>query len=236
MAVLELHNLRVNYGRREAVCGIDLTVEPGEVLGLLGPNGAGKSTTLLAAAGVVKASGGSVRVDGHDPNAAKSKSAVGFADQPPSLYEFLTAREHLRFVAEARCGSSEAVEPLCEQLGLVAFADRLCRELSYGMRQRVGLAAALCGGPRLVLLDETLNGLDPDAGRRAATAIQAASADGVGVVLSTHLMDMAARLCHRVVVLNHGRLVAAKDGRLTATDLEELYLANVTPENAGGAA
>jgi ABC-2 type transport system ATP-binding protein len=226
---LAIDGLTVKYGRREAVSALSLSIAAGEIVGLLGPNGAGKSTTLLAVAGSLMPTAGTIRIAGHDlaTAAEAAKARVGFADQPPSLYEFLTVAEHLRFMAEARSGDPAAVAPLLDDLGLASIADRPCRELSFGMRQRVGLAGALLGDVELVLLDETLNGLDPHAARRAARAVEAAASRGAGVLMSTHLLDVAARLCKRVVVMDRGTVVAERGGdggALTAPALEELYV------------
>jgi ABC-2 type transport system ATP-binding protein len=232
---LELVELTIHYGRRIAVDRMSLTVASGEVVGLLGPNGAGKSTTLLAAAGAILPSAGAIRVCGHDLRAQRMEASAhtGFADQPPSMYEFLTVVEHLGFLAEVRGTEVGRIEPLLADLGLGGIRDRLCRELSFGMRQRVGLAAALLGDMRLVLLDETLNGLDPHASRRAGRAVEDAAARGVAIVMSTHLLEMTARLCRRVVVMDKGRIVAdVADTALTPGKLEELYLSAVADEAA----
>jgi ABC-2 type transport system ATP-binding protein len=236
---LEIAGLTVHYGRRVAVDRLDLVVAPGEIVGLLGPNGAGKSTTLLAVAGALMPSAGRIAIGGHDLAKApdEAKARIGLADQPPSLYEFLTVAEHLAFVSEARRGDPARVRPLLDELGLAAIGDRPCRELSFGMRQRVGLAAALLGAVELVLLDETLNGLDPHAARRAARAVEAAAAGGAAVVMSTHLLDVAAKLCTRVVVMHRGTIVAARgagDGALTAAALEELYLGTIPDTGVEG--
>jgi ABC-2 type transport system ATP-binding protein len=172
---------------------------------------------------------GKVSIAGFDLATASesAKARIGLADQPPSLYEFLTVAEHLAFVTEARGGDVARVGPLLDELGLAAIGERPCRELSFGMRQRVGLAAAMLGGARLVLLDETLNGLDPHAAGRAVRAVEAAAADGAAVVMSTHQLDVAARLCRRIVVMDRGKVVAERgssDGPLTAAGLEALYL------------
>jgi ABC-2 type transport system ATP-binding protein len=236
---LAIAGLTVRYGRRTAVDALDLVVRPGELVGLLGPNGAGKSTTLLAVAGALMPSAGTIAVGGFDlarqPDEAKAR--IGLADQPPSLYEFLTVAEHLEFVCEARRGDTARVRPLLDELGLAAIGDRPCRELSFGMRQRVGLAAALLGPIELVLLDETLNGLDPHAARRAAGAVVAAAKAGAAVVMSTHLLDVAARLCTRIVVMDRGKIVAERAGEggpLTASALEELYLGVIPDTGVDG--
>lgn len=228
-AALAIKGLTVRYGKRVAVDALDLAVAPGEIVGLLGPNGAGKSTTLLAVAGALLPAAGTIAVAGFDlvGAAEQAKARVGLADQPPSLYEFLTAAEHLEFVCEARGGDVARVRPLLDELGLAAIGDRPCRELSFGMRQRVGLAAALLGDIKLVLVDETLNGLDPHATKRAAGVLTAAAAAGAAIVISTHVLDVAARLCSRIVVMDRGKIVAERrgaDAPITAAMLEDLYL------------
>jgi len=233
--LLAVESLTVRYGRRVAVDNLSFTVDAGEVVGLLGPNGAGKSTALAAIAGALEPASGRVLVDGEP--AAQARGKVGLADQPPTLYEFLTVAEHLDFVREARDGAPEPA--LLESLGLTGVAGQLCRELSFGYRQRVGLAAALIGGTRTVLLDETLNGLDPHAGRRARAVLTAAAQGGAGVLMSTHLLAVAERLCTRVLVLDKGKLVrdvpTAELEALVAKGpdaLEELYLGLVGEEAA----
>lgn len=240
--VLSISGLTVHYGKRVAVDDLTLTLAPGEIVALLGPNGAGKSTSLLAIAGAVMTSGGEIAIGGADlanaPLDARAK--VGFADQPPSLYEFFTVAEHLAFVAESR-GHTDTEEQrrLLADLGLSKIADRLCRELSFGMRQRVGLAAALIGEVSLVLLDETLNGLDPRAAKSAREALSKAAERGVAVLMSTHLLGVAERLCQRIMIMDRGKLVADISGP-ELTDLlargpgaiEELYLSLVTSGDA----
>ncbi|MEZ4366056.1 MAG: ATP-binding cassette domain-containing protein [Kofleriaceae bacterium] len=231
---LLVDELVVHYGPRLAVDRVSLALAPGEIVGLLGPNGAGKSTLLLAAAGAVLPTAGAVTIAGHAlaGAAAEAKAHVGLADQPPSLYEFFTVAEHLGFVAEARGGAGAGQgEALLDALGLAAVAQRPCRELSFGMRQRVGLAAALVGDVRVVLLDETLNGLDPHATRRATEVIERAAAGGAAVLLSTHLLGVAERVCHRVLLMDQGRLVdeRRRDGDAPLSDrvLEQLYVERI---------
>ena len=239
---LDVKELTVHYGRRVAVDTLSLTANAGEIIGLLGPNGAGKSTALLAIAGAVMPSHGEIRIDGTDlatdPLAAKRK--VGLADQPPSLYEFFTLAEHVAMIAEARGDRDRAAqEKLLSDLGLGGVAGRPCRELSFGMRQRAGLAAALVGSPAVVLLDETLNGLDPHAARRARAALVAAAERGAAVVMSTHLLGVAERLCHRIVVMDQGKIVADLAGDELAAlyaggvgALEEMYVKMIADREA----
>jgi len=234
-AALVVEELVVHYGKRVAVDGVSLTLARGEVVALLGPNGAGKSTSLLALAGAVTPTRGTIAIGGIDlaSRALEAKQKIGFADQPPGLYEFFTVEEHVGFVGEAR-GSSDGVKPLLDSLGLAGIAHRPCRELSFGMRQRVGLAAALIGGVDVVLLDETLNGLDPHAARAARAAVSAAAERGAAVLMSTHLLGVAERLCQRVLIMDQGKLVADRAGAeleaLLANGpgaLEDLYVSLV---------
>lgn len=207
---LALRDLEVHYGSYRAVKGISLAVDAGEIAGLLGPNGAGKSTTLLAAAGALSASAGRIEIAGGDAteDPAVARGRAGLADQPPSLYEFLTVEEHVSFVAETRGSGREEARARLAELGLEPVAGKLCRELSFGMRQRVGLASALAGSPPILLLDESLNGLDPRAARAAREALAAAAGAGQAVVLSTHMLGVAEHLCDRIALMDAGEMVA----------------------------
>lgn len=242
VAALDISELTVHYGKRTAVDKLSLQVNAGEVVGMLGPNGAGKSTTLLAVAGALMPSAGTIAVAGTPMtvHALDARARMGFADQPPSLYEFFTVSEHLAFVAEARGRTSQSDIPaLLGSLGLLPIADRYCRELSFGMRQRVGLAAALVGGVDVLLLDETLNGLDPRAAKQARDVVAEAAAGGCAVLMSTHLLGVAERLCTRVIIMDAGKIVADVGGDELTTllqggdgSLEELYLARVIHDEA----
>lgn len=227
--IAQVRELTIQYGKRTAVDGLDVALAPGEIVLLLGPNGAGKSTTLAAMAGAVLPVKGAIVVDGEDlataPRSARAK--VGFADQPPQLYDFFTVEEHVGFVAEARGGTPGDI---LGKLGLAGIAKRPCRELSFGMRQRVGLAAALVGPVKLVLLDETLNGLDPHAARAARTTLRAAADAGAAILMSTHLLGVAEHLCDRVLVMNKGKLVADRKGAEVRDKLEELYVSLIPDE------
>ena len=237
---LDVEQLIVHYGKKCAVDRLSLAVEPGQIVGLLGPNGAGKSTALLAIAGALMPSAGTIEIAGvdlaRDPLAAKRR--VGFADQPPSLYEFFTVAEHLALVAEARGDRDrDGQRALLAELGLGAVADRPCRELSFGMRQRVGLAAALVGPVELLLLDETLNGLDPHASRSARTSLRAAAERGAAILMSTHLLGVAERMCDRILIMDKGKLVADHRGTDVAallakgpSAIEDLYVSLIADE------
>jgi ABC-2 type transport system ATP-binding protein len=239
VVIAQIEQLTIHYGKRVAVDGLSLTLEAGEIVLMLGPNGAGKSTTLSAMAGAILPSSGTIRIAGEDiataPRAARRK--VGFADQPPALYEYFTVAEHVGFVAQARGASASAATAVLDDLGLSKIAERPCRELSFGMRQRVGLAAALVGPVELVLLDETLNGLDPHAIRSARATLRAAADRGAAILMSTHLLGVAERMCDRILLLDKGKLVADKHGP-ELTDLlhkgpsgvEDFYVSLISDE------
>jgi ABC-2 type transport system ATP-binding protein len=240
MAVIaKVEGLTIHYGKRLAVDGLSLQLAPGEITLLLGPNGAGKSTTLSAIAGSIVPTSGTITVADQDlaraPRSARSK--VGFADQPPALYEFFTVGEHVGFVAQARGSDQAAADAILGELGLSKITQRPCRELSFGMRQRVGLAAALVGPVELVLLDETLNGLDPHASRSARTALRTAAERGAAILMSTHLLGVAERMCDRILVMDKGKLVADRRGPELAdllgkgpSAVEDLYVSLIADE------
>ena len=238
-ALAKIENLTIHYGKRLAVDGLSLELGAGEIVLLLGPNGAGKSTTLSAIAGSIVPTSGKIIVGAQDlataPRSARGK--VGFADQPPALYEFFTVLEHVTFVAEARGSDRAAAEAVLDSLGLDKILARPCRELSFGMRQRVGLASALVGGVDLVLLDETLNGLDPHASRSARAALKAAATRGATVLMSTHLLGVAERMCDRILLMDKGKLVADKSGQELAqllgkgpSAVEDFYVSLIADE------
>jgi len=237
--IANVDGLSVHYGKRLAVDNLSIALESGQIVLLLGPNGAGKSTTLSTIAGTILPTTGKITVAGEDlataPRAARGK--VGFADQPPALYEFFTVLEHVTFVAQARGSDEAAASAVLDELGLSKIAKRPCRELSFGMRQRVGLAAALVGPVQLILLDETLNGLDPHASRAARTALRAAADRGAGVLMSTHLLGVAERMCDRILVMNKGKLVSDQRGEDLAillakgpSAIEDLYVSLIPDE------
>jgi ABC-2 type transport system ATP-binding protein len=238
---LDIRGLTRRYGSVVAVSGLDLTVRSGEVLGFLGPNGAGKTTTLRIAAGLLKPDEGEVWVGGvalgKEPLLAKAR--LGFVPDRPFLYERLTAREFLEFVAalyRVAPGTAAArAEELIARLELGEVAGQLVETYSLGMRQKLSLAAALLHDPALLMLDEPMVGLDPRGARALKDLLRERAARGLGVLVSTHLLDVAERLCDRVVILDRGlkraegSLAELRGGR--DASLEDLFL-----ELTGGSA
>lgn len=225
-----------SYGDLAAVRGLDLHVPGGTLFGFLGPNGAGKSTTIRMLTGLLTADAGTIEVGGHDvarePVAAKQ--IIGYVPDEPALYEHLTGREFIRFAAALwRVDPAEADErmgELLERFDLHAAADDLVETYSRGMRQKLSVVGALVHAPRLLVLDEPMVGLDP-AGARALKDLLRTHCDRGGTVFfSTHVLEVAERLCDSVGVIDHGSLVAVgTPGELRARGqegdtLEDVFL------------
>jgi len=227
----------------EAVEGLSLRVEPGEVYGLLGPNGSGKSTTVKLLLGLLRPDDGQVRLFGLAPHDPAAKARLGYLPEESYLYGYLTGEESLAF--HARLGTLPTAEQalrVAQLLAAMRLQDarrRRVAEYSKGMRRRLGLAQALLHDPALLILDEPTSGLDP-AGRRAVKDLLRALADrGRAVLLCSHLLAEVEDVCDRVGILDHGRMLA--EGRLAdllegETSLERFYLATVPPGEgeAGG--
>ena len=206
---LALSAVRKEYGKVIAVDRVDLQVQPGEFVGLVGPNGAGKSTTIKMVCGQLVPTSGSIFVAGvdvvADPGGARAR--LGYVPEDPNLYEYLSAREMLEFVAQVRGKGPEDVEAALEIAGLGVDAERLIREYSQGMRRKTAIAAAMLARPPLLVLDEALNGLDPPSAMRVSEALEAACAAGAAVVLSTHVLDTLEKVAHRIVMVRDGRIL-----------------------------
>lgn len=215
------------FGAVEALRGIDLTVEPGLTFGLLGPGGSGKTTLIRLILGLLAPTAGSVRVLGREPSPDVMRH-VGYMPQAPALYQELTVHENLSFFA-ALYGRSEAVEETLALVELVERAGSPVSTLSGGMRQRVSLACALVHRPRLLLLDEPTVGIDPRLRRAFWDHFHHLNAEGVTILVSSHVMDEAER-CHRLGLLRDGRLLATGTPddlrrQARASTLEEAFLA-----------
>jgi ABC-2 type transport system ATP-binding protein len=214
--MIEVKSLSKRYGTFLAVNDLSFTVQSGEVLGLVGPNGAGKTSTLRCVAGIIPASSGTARIAGHeiatDPIAAKR--ALAFFPDEPRLFDYLTVRQHLKFVSRIYgIANHEALaEPLLEELELLDKADQLPGELSRGMKQKLAIACGLLHSPRVMFFDEPLTGLDPLGIRRMKDSILKRARDGAAIVLSSHLLSLLEEVCSHVLILKKGEKIA--DGTL----------------------
>lgn len=235
---LALEGVSVAYGERRAVDGLSLRVRPGELYGLLGSNGAGKSSTIKAIVGLVRPSGGAIRVFGHNAvgDGLAAKRAIGYVPETALLYEALTPREFLEFVAGVRrldrTVATERLRTYAAAFQLDAELEEPIATLSNGTRQKVLVTAALLHAPQLLVLDEPLNSLDPRSVRIVKELlVRFVRTGGRGVLLSTHTMEIAEELCTRVGILDQGALRAegtleelrSRAARGDAT-LEEVFL------------
>jgi ABC-2 type transport system ATP-binding protein len=211
-SVIEARGLSKRYGRHVAVDGIDLNVEPGEVVGLLGPNGAGKTTTILMLLGLTEASAGTVRILGRDPwrEPLAVKREVGYLPDAVGFYDNLTGRENLRYTA--RLGGitgKDADDRIAEVFGRVRLADVADRRVatySRGMRQRLGLADLLMRRCKVAILDEPTSGLDPQSTHDLLQLIGGFVHDGMTILVSSHLLDIVQSICSRVALFNRGKI------------------------------
>ncbi len=217
---LLIRDVRKRYGAVEALAGVDLTVEPGEVVGLLGPNGAGKSTLAKLACGLIHSDGGSVEVCGEPADSRRARACIGYAGERFGFPAWATGTEVIEL--HQRLAASDGGEAergrLIAQVGLDADAGRRVGEMSAGMQQRLALAQALIGSPRLVVLDEPTKALDAAARQTVRTALAEAREDGRAILLSSHLLEEVEQVSDRVVILVDGAVrVAGLLGELVAT-------------------
>lgn len=210
--VITAKGLIKRYGKTQVIHGIDLTVDEGEVVGLLGPNGAGKTTTILMLLGLTEASTGEVRILGYDPlrEPLAVKQQVGYLPDSVGFYDNLTARENLRYTAAlAGLDPLEADRNITDALSRVRLddvADSRVRTFSHGMRQRLGLAELLMRECRILILDEPTSGLDPQSTEELLALIRGFAAEGMTVLVSSHLLDIVQSICTRVALFNKGRI------------------------------
>jgi ABC-2 type transport system ATP-binding protein len=209
--VLSARGLEKRYGRTEALGGVDLEVGEGQLVGLLGPNGAGKSTLVKIACGLVRASGGSVEVCGAPAGSLGARRSLGYLAELFRFPSWMSADELLSLhqrLAGSSGGAAERAE-LLELVGLANARTTRIAAMSKGMQQRLGIAQALVGSPRLLLLDEPMSALDP-AGRRVVRGLlEKLRSRGTSVLLNSHLLSEVERVCDHVVIVDHGRVVAA---------------------------
>ena len=240
--MIEVSHLTKQYGNHLAVDDVSFTVADGQICGLLGPNGAGKSTIMNILTGYLSATSGQVTVAGHPlpEEADAAKACVGYLPEQPPLYPEMTVQEYLTFAAELKgVKKAERKEQVCRaarRTGLEAVLPRLIRSLSKGYKQRVGIAQALLGSPRLIILDEPTVGLDPAQVIEIRNLIRELGRAHT-VILSSHILSEVQAVCQQILILSKGHLAAAgsleeltADGR----NLEEVFLelTNGEPEEA----
>src|SRR5512133_2353292 len=240
-ALIETRNLVKRYGDKVAVNNVSFEVYGGEVFGFLGPNGAGKTTTIKMIVGLLQPTSGVVRVAGYDVQTQpmQAKAACGYAPDEPNLYPKLSARELLRFVGDLydleTAQVNRRIDELLRLFDLAQAGDDLIDSYSHGMQQKTALAAALVHDPRVLVLDEPTVGLDPKSARLIKDILRQMAGRGAAIFLSTHILEIAERMCDRIGIIHQGQVIAvgtmselrglrfdgATDG---GTSLEDIFL------------
>lgn len=226
MKVLEVENLKKSLGKREIIKDISFSIEESEIFGFLGPNGAGKTTTIRMLVGLIHPNEGSIKICGYDlkKDTEKALKEVGAVVENPELYKYLTGRENLMQIARIRKIPKESVEETIKLVGLENRIDDKVRKYSLGMKQRLGLAASLLSNPKLLILDEPTNGLDPSGILDFREVVKkAAKEKGMAVFISSHILSEVQHLCDRVAFINHGTIKSVEnvvnDSMKTDTDI-----------------
>jgi ABC-2 type transport system ATP-binding protein len=235
--MIRIINLRKQYGRLAAVDNLNIEVAPGEIFGFLGPNGAGKTTTIRVMMGILRASSGRVILGGHDveQEPQQAKAIAGFIPDRPFIYEKLSGKEFLTFIAKLHRMESarlrRRIDELLEYFELANWQDELVEGFSHGMKQRLVLCAALVHEPRILIVDEPMVGLDPKGARTIKDLFRSLAKAGTTVFLSTHSISVAEEVCHRIGIIQKGHLIAsgsmADIYRLTRghdSNLEDVFL------------
>ncbi len=235
-SLIESQALVKRYGDTVAVSDVSFQVRGGEIFGFLGPNGAGKTTTIKVIVGLLQPTSGVVKVAGYDVQAQplQAKAVTGYVPDEPNLYLKLSARELLRFVGDLyemdRQQAEQRIDELLRLFDLAEAGNDLIDSYSHGMRQKTALAAALMHDPQVLVLDEPTVGLDPKSARLIKDILRQMAQRGAAVFLSTHILEIAERMCDRIGIINKGALVAV--GTMSelramgqgATNLEDIFL------------
>ncbi|CAN5596093.1 ABC transporter ATP-binding protein [soil metagenome] len=241
--MLEVRGLVKQYKEYKAVNDLWFTIKPGEIVGLLGPNGAGKTTALRCCTGILRPTSGQALVNGHDivTDQAKAKAGLAFVPEVPSLYELLTVDEHMKFIA--MCFGTIDVyhakrDELLHRYALVDKANELVATLSKGMRQKLSVACALIHNANILVFDEPLIGIDPEGSKELKKEIVRERDAGASILISTHLLDTAERLCDRVLIVRKGQKIAEGtleelrvQSGMEGQSLEDIFLRLTSEEN-----
>lgn len=230
--MLNINGLTKKYGDKTAVDHLSLTIKGGEIYGFIGHNGAGKTTTLKACCGLIDFDEGEITVDGHSIQREPllCKSTLAYIPDNPDMYNFLTGYEYLNFVADvygiSAADRKERMEKYGEMLSITDAYAQPISTCSHGMRQKIAVISALIHKPKLILMDEPFVGLDPSAAHMLKTIMKEHCEEGGAIFFSTHVLEVAEKLCHKVAVIKGGKLIAngSMDQVRGDSSLEEVFL------------
>ncbi|MBO4623744.1 MAG: ABC transporter ATP-binding protein [Bacilli bacterium] len=231
--MLEIKNLvKIYNGDFKAVDDVSLTIEDGEIFGFIGPNGAGKTTTIKSVVGLIEYEGGQIVMDGLDvaKNRNKIKAQIAYIPDNPEIYDNLTGIQYLNFVGDI-CGLEKEtrlkdIEKYADMFGITKNLGDLVSSYSHGMKQKLALISAFIRHPKLLILDEPFVGLDPKASHDVKEVMKKMCEEGNSVFFSTHVLEVAEKLCNKVAIINHGKIVASgtMEEVKGSSSLEEVFL------------
>ncbi len=237
MSLLEVTHLRKTYGSTVAVDDISFRIEAGEIFGLVGPNGAGKSTTMMVLAGLRQADAGTVTIAGHSPGQGNHavRQILGVVPQDLAIYADLTAQENLDFFGGIYglhgADLDQRIAATLKQTGLTAHANQTVRTFSGGMKRRLNFGVGVLHDPKLVILDEPTVGVDSQSRSHLLECVRQLAARGVGVIYASHYMEEVEAICHRVAIIDHGKILAAGSlDELLDKSHADLYVRVAAPE------
>lgn len=211
--MLEIKNLTKKYGEKVAVDDLSLTVQNGQICAFIGHNGAGKTTTLKVIAGILNFEQGEIKIDGIDvkKNPMEAKRILAYLPDNPDLYEYLTGIEYLNFIANifkmSENDRKQKIEQYAKRIGIFDALQSQISSYSHGMKQKLALVSALIHSPRLLLLDEPFVGLDPISSHEMKLIMQEMAQNGATIFYSTHVLDVAEKICNQVAIIKQGKLI-----------------------------
>lgn len=234
--MIEVKNVTKKYGSFTAIDNISFNIEEGEIVGLLGPNGAGKSTTMNMITGFIEPTEGEIIINGYDilKKSKKAKKQIGYMPEGVPLYYDLTVKEFINYMADLKMvpkkEKKENVQKIMEQTNLIDVKNKLIRNLSRGYKQRVSMAGALVGNPKILILDEPTVGLDPKQITEIRTLIKSLGKEHT-VILSSHILSEVSQICEKVIIINKGKIVAIDTPENLEDKVKERNIVTVTVED-----
>ena len=232
--MLEFRNFGKNYGNKKAVDDLNLIIEEGDIYAFVGHNGAGKTTTLKAAAGILPFENGDILIDGISiiSNPILCKSKIAYLPDNPDLYDFLKGIDYLNFICDIYEVGEEReslIKKYSDIFGLTGFLGNSINTYSHGMKQKLAIISSLVHSPKLLLLDEPFVGLDPESTHNLKEIMKDLTKEGVSIFFSTHVLEVAEKLCNKVAVIKNGKLVISGDMKKIIKDksLEDIFMEKI---------